>query len=128
MKTDCQSRIEYPHYIPYPTLLYPTYNDHHTGGAWGEQAEHNKGIYQVPRVQKKKEKTSIDNKDRKLAKEILFLSGTGYLMVVMVRGEGHICPALISRNNNSISMTIYFRLYKNCSRYISVIRFKSDRQ
>ena len=41
------------------------------------------------------------------------------------KGDGDICaPPLISKSTNSILMTIYSALYKNCSRYITEICFK----
>ena len=39
-------------------------------------------------------------------------------------GGGHICPPLISKSTNSILMTFYSTLYKNCSHYISAICLK----
>ena len=60
---------------------------------------------------------------------LLNLPGPGYLMAAMVRGGGGggggTCapPPLISKSTNSIRMTIYSTLCKNCSRYKSVICF-----
>ena len=51
------------------------------------------------------------------------LSGSGYLMSLMVRG-GTYAPLLISKSTNSILMTLYPTLYKNCSHYRSAICFK----
>ena len=39
-------------------------------------------------------------------------------------GGGHICPPLISKCTNSILMTLYPILYKNCSHYRSAICLK----
>ena len=55
----------------------------------------------------------------------LTLSGPGYLMSLKVRGGGaHVPPPLISKSTNSILMTLYATLYKNCSHYRSAICFK----
>ena len=54
----------------------------------------------------------------------LTLSGPGYLMSLKVRGEGTYAPPLISKSTNSILMTLYATLYKNCSHYRSAICFK----
>ena len=53
----------------------------------------------------------------------LTLSGPGYLMSLKVRG-GTCAPSLISKSTNSILMTLYATLYKNCSHYKSAICFK----
>ena len=42
----------------------------------------------------------------------------------MVRGGAHMPPPLISKSTNSILMTFYSTLYKNCSHDISAICFK----
>ena len=42
----------------------------------------------------------------------------------MVRGGGTYAPPQISKSTNSILMTFYSTLYKNCSHYISAICFK----
>ena len=39
-------------------------------------------------------------------------------------GGGTYAPPLISKSTNSILMTLYSTLYKNCSHYISAICFK----
>ena len=57
---------------------------------------------------------------------VLTLSGPGYLMSLMVRGGGHICPPLNSKSTNSILMTLYATLYKNGSHYRSAICFKIE--
>ena len=56
----------------------------------------------------------------------LTLSGPGYLMSLKVRGGGGgtCAPPLISKSANSILMTLYSTLYKNCSHYRSAICFK----
>ena len=56
----------------------------------------------------------------------LTLSGPGYLMSLKVRGGGGgtCAPPLISKSTNSILMTLYATLYKNCSHYRSAICFK----
>ena len=45
-------------------------------------------------------------------------------MLIWSGGGGHICPPLISKSTNSILMTLYSTLYKNCPRYRSAICFK----
>ena len=54
------------------------------------------------------------------------LSGPGYLMSLKVRGGGaHMPPPpLISKSTNSILITLYATLYKNCSHYRSAICIK----
>ena len=55
----------------------------------------------------------------------LTLSGPGYLMSLKVRGGGGTCaPPLISKSTNSILMTLYATLCKNCSHFRSAICFK----
>ena len=55
----------------------------------------------------------------------LTLSGPGYLMSLKVRGRGGTCaPPLISKSTNSILMTLYATLFKNCSHYRSAVCFK----
>ena len=56
--------------------------------------------------------------------KLLTLSGPGYLMSLKVRGGGTCAPPLISKSTNSILMTLYATLYKNCSHYRSAICFK----
>ena len=55
---------------------------------------------------------------------LLTLSGPDYLMSLKVRGGGTCAPPLISKSTNSILMTLYATLYKNCSHYRSAICFK----
>ena len=58
-------------------------------------------------------------------KNLLTLSGPGYLMPLRSGGGGGTyAPLLISKSTNSILMTFYSTLYKNCSHYISAICFR----
>ena len=64
------------------------------------------------------------NRFEKRLIDTLTLSGPGYLMSLKVRGGAHVPPPLISKSTNSILMTLYATLYKNCSHYRSAICFK----